>query len=207
MAQPSNVSVDWCHRDMREKVLALPRGLSAPPQLILGANMPRWEYPILPRAVGPRFMPAVLGEPRKIALHSLTRDYHTMAQPGNGAVMSKNQENGILINPFNPLSGLCDGPRMPEMDVDCCALCGMRITGYMRLFACSHNSAYCYFCYLDHAKHMTRWQTTGEPIPDAWIKLLVQHKQAQARQAALSPEPPAPAINHVTPFDPDTMFV
>lgn len=206
MALPNNLTADWCRRDTREKVLALPRGLSAPPQLIAGANAPQWEYPILPQRVGPHLPPSVLGEPRTMAPNSQARDFHAKAQPGNGIILNFEKKD-TLVNPFNPLSGLCDGPRLPEMDADCCALCSMRITGYMKRFACSHNSAYCYFCYLEHAKHMTRWQTTGEPIPDAWIKLLVQYKQAQARQAALSPEPPAPAINHVTPFDPDTMVV
>ena len=113
MALPNNITADWCRRDTREKVLALPRGLSAPPQLIAGANAPQWEYPILPRRVGPHLPPSVLGEPRTVAPNSQARDFHAKAQPGNGIILNFEKKD-TLVNPFNPLSGLCDGPRLPE---------------------------------------------------------------------------------------------
>lgn len=212
MACSTNLSADWCRRDTREKVLALPRGLSAPPQLIPGAQDSTWEYPILPRRIGPHTMPGVMGQPRLIAPNSLERDFHTLAQPGNGAVLSKNLDHGILINPFNPLinpfnplSGLCDGPRMPEMDAQCCALCSVRITGYMSFLKCANNSAFCYFCYLEHAKHMTRWQTSGRAIPNDMLRIAATHHQAAVVMRV--PHAPPQQEESTAAFDPDTMFV
>lgn len=97
--------------------------------------------------------------------------------------------------PFNPLSGIADGRRFPEMDADSCRLCTMRIKGYMESFVSSVADDICYFCFLEHVKHTCEWEQSGQPIPQALLELRTQHaiknqERAPPRVRGMLPPPP-----------------
>lgn len=207
----TSVPPDWCKRDTRGRVLVMPRGLSGPPVQVVNAPDPVWEYPILPASVGALVPPVETKRPHIMA-ESLVYRFHN-AQPGIGMVYGLLEDpRNCHINPFNPLSGICDG-RQPfvEMrdDPNLCLLCGMRITGYMKFARWERDQAFCYFCYLEHAKHMCCWNGTGRQIPADMMAIAARNHLDGAFAARPVPPQQDTSNTNAAPaaeFNPDSLF-
>jgi len=179
------MNADWAQRDRNPRALQVPRGLSTVPRLIEEEKgWPVLRYPTWPHAL---IQPATPLDPRTgdPAVHSQLYRLLT-AQPGMAFT-----ENLTKAIPFTPLSGIADGRRFPEMDIDCCRLCTMRITGYMEYYA-APIPEYCYFCYLEHIKHTCIWEQAGQVIPKELLEL-------RSKWAVKNQEHPPPRVRGTLP--------